>query len=131
MKRVFGILVIFFCVQTTSAQSWQVVQENDDVAIKYKWKTTDENTTELRVKMKNKTKSNLNVDVEIAFYDNGIMSQSSMINTCLNKGFFNNWFRDWHVIQSEDGGSLEGFEIKVSELKSEKVDECIVTDADA
>ena len=131
MKRVIGVLVFLLSIQTVSAQSWQVIKESEDVAVKYKWKENDANVTELRVKLKNKVKSDLNVDVEVAFYDNGILEQSSMINSCLEKGLFKNWFRNWHVIQAEDGGSLEGYEIKVSELKSEQIEECNETDADA
>jgi hypothetical protein len=131
MKSVFGILAFFLCIQLSSAQSWQVVEETEEVEVKYKWKENDANVTELRVKLKNKAKSDLNVDVEVAFYDNGILEQSSLISTCLEKGLFKNWFRNWHVIQAEDGGSLKGFELKVSELNSTKVEECEQTDADA
>lgn len=131
MKKLIGILAFFLSIQASSAQSWQVIEENEEVEVKYKWKENDAEATELRVKLKNKAKSDLNVDVEVAFYDNGILEQSSMINTCLKKGLFKNWFRDWHVIQAEDGGSLEGFELKISELKSEKIEECPETDADA
>ena len=131
MKRVIGIIAFLFCVQVSSAQSWKVIEETEEVAVKYKWKENDANVTELRVKLKNTAKSDLNVDLEVAFYDNGILEQSSMINTCLEKGLFKNWFRNWHVIQAEDGGSLEGFELKISELKSEKIAECEETDADA
>ncbi|MAY84462.1 MAG: hypothetical protein CMP59_10055 [Flavobacteriales bacterium] len=131
MRKIIGLLAILFSVQFASAQSWQVIEENEDTEIKYKWKKNKEGNLELRVRLKNLSKSDLNVDVEIAFYNNGILEQSSMINTCLKKGAFNNWFRNWHVIQDEDGGSLEEFEVKVSELNTEKVDECIETDADA
>lgn len=131
MKRIIGILIGLVCIQSASAQSWQVIEESEAVAVKYKWKENDANVTELRVKLKNKAKSDINVDLELAFYDNGVLEQSSAINTCLEKGLFKNWFRNWHVIQAEDGGSLEDFELKVSELNSTKVEECEQTDADA
>jgi len=131
MKKLIGLLVIVFCVQIASAQSWQVLEENNEIEVKYKWKENVDGNLELRVKLKNTAKAHMNVDVEIAFYENGVLEQSSMINTCIKKGFFNNLFRNWHVIQDEDGGSLKEYELKVSELKTEKVDECIVTEPDA
>lgn len=131
MKKIIAILSFFLVLQTASAQKWEIVLQSEDIEIKSKWKENKAGEKELRVKFKNVSKSALNVDAEFNFYEEGILSQSSMINTCLKKGLFNNWFRNWHVIQAEDGRSLESYELKMGDVNTEKVAECLETEPDA
>lgn len=114
-----------------NAQSWVNLKTTDDIKVFYKWKKDKQGDEELRIKLINNAKSDLNVDLEIAFYDAGVLDQSSQINTCLKKGFFSNVFRIWQVIQPEDDGSgtkLSTFELEVTQLKTEKVDQCEITE---
>lgn len=129
MRKIIGLVALLLMVNLLSAQSWEVLKQNEQAVAKYKWKESKEGEMELRIKFKNTSKSDLNVDFEIGFYADGVLEESSEIATCLKKGFLKNWFRNWHVIQSETDKKLDEMELEAIELKTEKVDECTETDA--
>lgn len=103
------------------------------VLIKYKWKANKEGKYEVRVKFKNKAKSAVNVDAELGFYDNGVLKEKAMLNDCLKKSFFDNWFRPVHIIITESFTKeellSESTKVEVLEFKTELVDECRETDS--
>jgi len=115
------------------AQSYQELVTKDKVTVKYKFKESKEGATELYIKFKNKAKSAVNVDAEVGFYINGIMEESAVINDCLKKSCFDNWFRPVQLIQN-DSFNNEKFEpedikVEITEIKVEKIDECRETDS--
>lgn len=129
MKRILTFSIILVLASQLQAQSWVKLKSTKEVQLFYKIKTDKDGEEEMRVKLINKSKSHLNVDVEIGFYDTGVLDQRSNINRCLKKGFHNNLFRMWQVIQLEEMNSTTKFsdyKIEVLELKTNKVDKCEV-----
>ena len=133
-KSIFSLLVLFGLALTTNAQiCYKAMSVKDDVTVKYKWKENKEGKRELRIKFKNQTGSAVNVDTEFGFYLNGVMEEKVMINDCLKKSFFDNWFRPVHIITSEtltnEQLKSEELEVQVSEMKTNEIEECRETDS--
>ncbi len=135
MKKIIlsFLLVIGSTFSMNAQMCYQEMSTNDNVTVKYKWKQTKDGEQELRIKFKNKSKSALNLDVELGYYLFGVMEEKAILNDCLKKSFFNNWFRPIHIVKSEtlsaDQLKSEDLEVQVIELKTEKIDECGKTDS--
>lgn len=115
------------------AGGYEDLKSKDNVTVKYKLKENKEGKKEVYIKFKNKAKSAVNVDTEVSFYMNGILEESSMVNDCLKKSCFNNWFRPVHIIITEnisqDKLMSEDLKIEITELSVTKIDECRKTDS--
>ena len=127
MMRKIALIAMIFLGFSLNAQSWQSLDKNEDVEVLYKWKTNKEGKEELRVKLKNNVKSDVVLALKIGFYDTGVLSETSFIADCLQKGFIKNLFREWYIIMPEEldpEKKLSSHEIKVIELKTTQVEWC-------
>ncbi|MEX2379180.1 MAG: hypothetical protein WD530_00435 [Vicingaceae bacterium] len=134
MKKLIGLIgIILFTFNGIHAQMcYDVLQTEEDIKVKYKWKENESGEKELRIKFKTTAKSDLNMDLELGFYHNGILEEKAQINDCLKKFFWNDWFRPIHLIQFEnltkEQIESDQFKLEILDLKTERVDECIETD---
>ena len=124
-----NLLIILLALSpfTGIAKGEKTVVESEGVYAQYQWKVSKEGIRELKVKFTNKSKSAVNVDLEVSFYENGILEESSNIAACLKKSFFANLFRPYHLVQTESKEN-DSFEVKLTEFKTVKVEECTETD---
>ncbi|MEQ8625608.1 MAG: hypothetical protein RJQ00_00870 [Vicingaceae bacterium] len=133
-KSILSLIVLIGLAISTNAQiCYKAMDVKNDVTVKYKWKENKEGKRELRIKFKNQTGSAVNVDTEFGFYLNGVMEEKVVINDCLKKSFFDNWFRPVHIIMSEtltnEQLTSKELEVQVSEMNTTKVEECRETDS--
>jgi len=133
-KSILSFLILISLALTANAQlCYKAMSVKNDVTVKYKWKENKEGKQELRIKFKNQTGSAVNVDAEFGFYLNGVMEEEVMINDCLKKSFFDNWFRPLHIITSEtltnEQLKSEDLDVQVTEMKTEQIEECRETDS--
>ena len=127
------ILLIGLAISANAQICYQEMSVKNNVTVKYKWKESKEGKRELRIKFKNKAGSAVNVDTEFGFYLSGVMEEKVVINDCLKKSFFDNWFRPVHIITSEtltnEQLKSEELEVQVSEMKTTEIEECRETDS--
>tara|TARA_R110002073_G_scaffold255611_1_gene418137 strand:+ start:630 stop:1052 length:423 start_codon:yes stop_codon:yes gene_type:complete len=135
------MLIVLGAIAITAAQDNPVkkkkgyeyksnAQDNQDlyVLMRYKWKKSKEGKAYAQIKFINKTKSAVEVDAQLFFYNEGILEERAEVNTCLKKGFWNNWFRPIHIIENDkfnlnsDGES--NYSIEEPELTLKLVDKC-------
>lgn len=134
MNKLIGLIVILlFTFSGLQAQMcYDVLQTEDDIKVKYKWKENKSGEKELRIKFKTTAKSDLNTDLELGFYHNGILEEKAQINDCLKKFFWNDWFRPIHLVQFEnltkEQIESDQFKLEILDLSTEKVDKCTQTD---
>lgn len=134
MNKLIGLIVILlFTFSGLQAQMcYDVLQTEDDIKVKYKWKENKSGVKELRIKFKTTAKSDLNTDLELGFYHNGILEEKAQINDCLKKFFWNDWFRPIHIVQFEnltkEQIESDQFKFEILDLSTEKVDKCTQTD---
>lgn len=128
MRTLFTLCLLIGLSLNAFAQKYQTLSVSDSLAIKYKWKTNDEGNEELYVKFKNLAKTDVIAMVELGLYDAGIMEERVMLTNCLKKGFWHNWFRPVHVVNSASLANetilSESFEIEVLKVKIANVDRC-------
>jgi hypothetical protein len=134
MKKLIGILgILLLTINGLQAQMcYDVMQEDEDIKVKYKWKENKSGEKELHIKFKTTAKSDLNTDLELGFYHNGILEERAQINDCLKRFFWNDWFRPIHLIQFEnltkEQIESDQFKLEVLKLKKEEVEKCNETD---
>ena len=135
MKRIMMafLLITGFTFSINAQICYAEMSTKDQVTVKYKWKTNKEGNQELRIKFKNKAKSAVNLDLELGYYLNGVMEEKVAIADCLKKSFIDNWFRQIHIVTSENLSKeqlmSEDLDVQVTEMKIEKIDECGETDS--
>lgn len=133
-KNILSFLILISLAVSANAQiCYKTMSEKNDITVKYKWKKSKNDKQELRIKFKNQTGSAVNIDTEFGFYINGVMEEKVILNDCLKKSFLDNWFRPLHIITSETLSNeqlkSEDLEVQVTEMKTEKIDECRETDS--
>lgn len=128
MRQIVFLSLFTFFTLSASAQSYQELENTEELSVKTKWKANKEGNKELYVKFKNTAKSRLQVSLEIGFYSAGVLAEKAMISDCLKKCFWHNWFRPIQLIIPEELNNKEiereDFEFKILNLQTEKVEEC-------
>lgn len=126
-KLIVSLLFLFVTSAASAQLCYKTLQKNEEVKVKYKWKEKD-GKQELYVKFKTLDGSDLNLDLELGFFLNGVQKENGLINTCIKRYFWNNWFRPIYVIQLDDftKSDIESdqFTLEVLEFIIEKVKQC-------
>jgi len=136
MKYTLTILLAIAFTFATQAQC-KTTTLNDDkskiVSVCYSLKDTKEGKTAVKVKFKNKAKTAINVNTTLGFYSNGVLVEKVEVADCLKKSCFNNWFRPYHLVETEGISSTElksdDIKIEVLDIVTTETDECRKTDS--
>jgi len=136
VKRI-GLLVFVFALsldisaqkERNYTEKWEYIGEDETLGfmLRYELKENKVGKKELHIKFKNKSKKHLALETKFGFYSNGILEETTEINSCLHKSELNNWFRRIYLIES-DALNANDIEIKILEFKHTIIDECRETD---
>ena len=122
--------------QKPIAERIESLNNNSERTVKlmYSWKIEKDGKRYLKVNFKNKTKVAIETYAEFGFFINGVQKEKGIITDCLKKYCINNWFRSYHLLETEtltqEDLKSNDLEIQLLEFKIEETDECRETDSE-